>query len=58
MKVVFIESGFLICEKEMSYIPINEDRIWIDNNLYFIDDRIFMLDPKPYVKVFITRISE
>lgn len=58
MKVMFIDEGFLICEKEMNYVPGIGDRIWIGKNFFIVDDRVFTLDPEPFVKIFITKISE
>lgn len=62
MKTMFIDSGFLIREEDLPYVPEVHDKVQLSRygrtDLFIVDDRIFSLDPKPHVKVFLTRISE
>lgn len=57
MVVNFIESGFMITSADLDFLPDNEDRVVIFDNLYVVTDRTFRIDKKKEINVYLEQIS-
>lgn len=56
----FVCDGFVILQRNIAYIPENEDRIKIFNDFYVVDDRVFYFvknEKDDGVMIYLTKIS-
>lgn len=57
----FTCDGYVVLEREIDYVPDNEDRIKILDDFYVVDDRIFFFTKREKddgVMIYLTKLSK
>ena len=61
MFVRFVCNGYVVLERNLDYIPDNEDRIKVLDDFYVVDDRVFYFTKRESddgVMIYLTKLSE
>lgn len=61
MFVRFVCNGYVVLERNLDYIPDNEDRIKVLDDFYVVDDRVFCFTKRESddgVMIYLTKLSE
>ena len=57
----FTCDGYVVFEREIDYVPDNEDRIKILDDFYVVDDRVFFFTKREKddgVMIYLTKLSK
>lgn len=57
----FVCNGYVVLERNVDYIPDNEDRIKVLDDFYVVNDRVFFFTKRENndgVMIYLTKISE